>query len=72
MHLPGHRAIESNFSVVRPIVNWHFVKGGKMKLRFLCVGGFICSVQSTSQNAKHELPRGLEACPQKIFEKCML
>jgi len=27
-----------------------------MKLRFLCVGGFTCSVQSTLRNVKHKPP----------------
>jgi len=45
----------------------------KIKLRFLCAGGFNCSVQSTFQNAKHEPSRGSGGMPpQKIFEKCML
>jgi len=50
-----------------------FVKGVKMKLRFLCVGQFTCSVQSTLQNVKHEFLRGSGGMPpKKIFKKYML
>jgi len=36
-----------------------------MKLRFLCVGGFTCSVLSTLQNVKHEPPRGSGGIPPR-------
>ena len=36
-----------------------------MKLRFLCVGGFTCSVQSTLRNAKHEHSRGSGRMPPR-------
>jgi len=38
-----------------------------MKLRFLCVGGFTYSVQSTLQNAKYEHPRGSGTCTPRKF-----
>jgi len=44
-------------------------EGVKIKLRFLCAGGFTCSVQSTLRNAKHEPPRGSEGMPPRKFLK---
>jgi len=42
-----------------------------MKLRFLCVGEFTCSVQGTLRNVKHEPSRRVwRHASQKIFEKC--
>jgi len=40
-----------------------------MKLRFLCVGGFTCSVWSTLWNAKHEPPRWSGGMPPRKFLK---
>jgi len=44
--------------------------GVKMKLRFLCVGGFTYSVLfCTLQNVKHEPHKGSGACPPRKFLK---
>jgi len=41
-----------------------------MKLRFLCVGGFTCSVRSTLWNVKHEPLRGVwgHALPENFWK----
>ena len=48
-----------------------FCKGeSNVKLRFLCVGGFTCSVQNTFRNVKHEASRGVwEHAPPENFLK---